>query len=185
MLARACGFDSRLAHHVGASYVSLAPTFFKSQGALTPLPLLSPQSQRAALRGPHFVRPVDSNFTTLHHVGASSISLAPAFFLQKRRGAPILLPLLSPQSQRVAFGGPIWRERRKSDFATLRQRGRYPEGAFPFLFRATLTASLLPRPIRVLGLTPPPKRNTISLRSFHSAGGRAMPAVGPGAEKGI
>lgn len=31
-----------MAHHVGASYVLLAPTFFKRQGALTPLPLLSP-----------------------------------------------------------------------------------------------------------------------------------------------
>ena len=33
--------ESTLLHHVGASFVSLAPTFFKSQSALTPLLLLS------------------------------------------------------------------------------------------------------------------------------------------------
>ena len=32
---------SRLAHHVGASYISLAPTYFISQSALMPLLLLS------------------------------------------------------------------------------------------------------------------------------------------------
>ena len=36
----AWGFESLQAHHVGASFVSLAPTFFKSQSALTPLLLL-------------------------------------------------------------------------------------------------------------------------------------------------
>ena len=36
-----CGFESRRPHHVGASYVSLAPTYFISQSALTPLLLLS------------------------------------------------------------------------------------------------------------------------------------------------
>ncbi len=34
------GFESPHRHHVGASFVSLAPTFFKSQSALTPLLLL-------------------------------------------------------------------------------------------------------------------------------------------------
>ena len=34
-------FEPRRPLHVGASYVSLAPTFFKSQSALTPLLLLS------------------------------------------------------------------------------------------------------------------------------------------------
>ena len=37
--------------HVGASCVSLAPTFFKSRGTLTPLPLLSPQGQRTGFAG--------------------------------------------------------------------------------------------------------------------------------------
>ena len=36
----ACGFESHYPHHVGASFVSLAPTFFKSQSALIPLLLL-------------------------------------------------------------------------------------------------------------------------------------------------
>ena len=37
MVATPCGFDSRHRHHVGASFVSLAPIFFKNQSALTPL----------------------------------------------------------------------------------------------------------------------------------------------------
>ena len=36
----ACRFDPCYPHHVGASYISLAPTFFKSQSSLTPLLLL-------------------------------------------------------------------------------------------------------------------------------------------------
>ena len=36
-----CGFESRRPHHVGASCISLAPTFFKSQSALIALFLLS------------------------------------------------------------------------------------------------------------------------------------------------
>ena len=39
-LATAYRFESGHRHHVGASFVSLAPTFFKSQSALTPLLLL-------------------------------------------------------------------------------------------------------------------------------------------------
>ena len=35
------GFESLRAYHVGASFVSLAPTYFISQSALTPLLLLS------------------------------------------------------------------------------------------------------------------------------------------------
>ena len=38
---RPCGFESHYPYHVGASFVSLAPTFFKSQSALTSLLLLS------------------------------------------------------------------------------------------------------------------------------------------------
>ena len=37
---RPCRFESCCPHHVGASFVSLAPIFFKSQSALTPLLLL-------------------------------------------------------------------------------------------------------------------------------------------------
>ena len=35
------GFESLRAYHVGASFVSLAPTYFISQSTLTPLLLLS------------------------------------------------------------------------------------------------------------------------------------------------
>ena len=39
--SRGRGFKSRHSDHVGASFISLAPTFFKSQSALMPLLLLS------------------------------------------------------------------------------------------------------------------------------------------------
>ena len=42
------GFESHPLRHVGASFISLAPTFFKSQSALMPLLLLS-KSQPLAL----------------------------------------------------------------------------------------------------------------------------------------
>lgn len=48
--------------------------------------------------------PSKSDFTTLRHVGASFISLAPAF-LQKRRSALIPLLLLSPRKLKGAFAG--------------------------------------------------------------------------------
>ena len=38
---KACGFESHYPYHVGASFISLAPTYFISQSALTPLLLLS------------------------------------------------------------------------------------------------------------------------------------------------
>ena len=40
-MATSCRFESDHRHHVGASFISLAPTFFKSQSALMPLLLLS------------------------------------------------------------------------------------------------------------------------------------------------
>lgn len=42
------GFESLALRHVGASYVSLAPTFFKSHSALTPLLLLFRKKSRSA-----------------------------------------------------------------------------------------------------------------------------------------
>ena len=48
----ACGFESLQAHHhVGASCISLAPTFFKSQSALIPLLLLSDRDSLRWIRG--------------------------------------------------------------------------------------------------------------------------------------
>ena len=56
------GFESLRPYHVGASFVSLAPTYFISQSALTPLLLLSncdllcwARSWWAALRAAFFV----------------------------------------------------------------------------------------------------------------------------------
>ncbi len=47
----ACGFESLQAHHVGASCISLAPTFFKSRSALIPLLLLSNRDPLRWVRG--------------------------------------------------------------------------------------------------------------------------------------
>ena len=44
MVAIPCRFESGHRHHVGASYVSLAPIFYKNQSALTSLLLLSAKS---------------------------------------------------------------------------------------------------------------------------------------------
>ena len=55
------------------------------------------------MRGPHFVGPVDSNFTALYHVGASYVSLAPTFF--KSQGALTPLPLLFPTKPKAGFAG--------------------------------------------------------------------------------
>ena len=47
------GFESLRAYHVGASFVSLAPTYFISHSALTPLLLLSKSNplRWASIRG--------------------------------------------------------------------------------------------------------------------------------------
>ena len=76
MLARACGFDSRLAHHVGASCISLAPTFFKSQSALIALLLLSksnPLRWASIWFWAQSRKKID--FAALVHVGAKSAPL--------------------------------------------------------------------------------------------------------------
>ena len=71
------GFESHPLRHVGASYVSLAPTFFKSQSALTPLLLLS-KSQPLTLgcdlgpplRGGFFLSQGNIDFNRPFHAGA-------------------------------------------------------------------------------------------------------------------
>ena len=47
----ALGFESPCPHHVGASCISLAPTFYKSQSALIPLLLLSDRDSLRWIRG--------------------------------------------------------------------------------------------------------------------------------------
>ena len=54
--SNACGFESLQAHHVGASSISLAPTFFKSQSALMPLLLLFNRDSLRWIRGWFWVR---------------------------------------------------------------------------------------------------------------------------------
>ena len=51
MVATPCGFESHHRHHVGASCISLAPTFFKSQSSLIPLLLLSDRDSLRWIRG--------------------------------------------------------------------------------------------------------------------------------------
>ena len=80
------GFESHPLRHVGASYVSLAPTFFKSQSALTPLLLLS-KSQPLTLgcdlgpplRGGFFLSQGNIDFNRPFHVGAKSALLRRLF----------------------------------------------------------------------------------------------------------
>ena len=85
-------------HHVGASFVSLAPTYFISQSALTPLLLLSncdplcwARSWWAALRAAFFVSDTNIGFNRPCHVGASFVSLAPTYFISQSALTPLLL----------------------------------------------------------------------------------------------
>ena len=132
-------------HHVGASFVSLAPTYFISQSALTPLLLLSncdplcwARSWWAALRAAFFVSDTNIGFNRPCHVGASFVSLAPTYFISQ--GTLVLLSFLSHciplRRARSGRGRPAGGIPRLSH-----QEGRYLRPQMPPFLRGPMSSS--------------------------------------------
>ena len=125
---RGRGFKSRHSDHVGASFVSLAPIFYKNQSALTPLLLLPPQSRRlcgdpqyklhvacgsfpnrtrsrwASIR--FFILIGVSFFVNASRVVADCVSFATAFFISKQTPSLIHSVAPPPPAKPAALQGP-------------------------------------------------------------------------------
>ena len=103
-------FESATLHHVGASYVSLAPLFLppaKKQSALTPLLLLPNRKHVPACDLPFARRLWSLRHSKcclneqLHHAGASYVSLAPLFCLRQKKQSALTPLLLLPNRKHV------------------------------------------------------------------------------------
>ena len=84
MVATPCGFESHHRHHVGASFISLAPTFFqKSEHAHAAAPPFQITTANAGLRFGFGCKPESCSIYTvsIFQLVASAISLATSFFI--------------------------------------------------------------------------------------------------------
>ena len=133
-------FESSHSDHVGASYVSLAPTFFKSQSALTPLLLLSncdplrwARSWWAALRAAFFSTKM--SILTISPPKRIEIARFQAFFaLSWQNGIVKLFKSAQESAQTLKIGA--------LSFTNAREKGNgyHLGGAVPEIFIDNFTA---------------------------------------------
>lgn len=151
VVRRARGFESHPLRHVGASFISLAPTYFISRSALIPLLLLSDRDSLRWIRGRFLVRvkmkisglkPPDTSEQALYRLQRVFLSRrAPHFAAPplQLRFAPQPLAALPPYGSGVPLCGcfagfALWGRIRKV-FLPYSSSSKIPCLACPALWR--------------------------------------------------